>query len=192
MFEKEVFFKNISHIHKWKIEDYEYTLSFSGFFQNGSPVYKYREITNVCRCRVRYFSYEEGEYLDESYVKVCECFDNLYIISKEKSGMWSKKKGKGNYIMSEDKDLYPDTNAFVFLYDIKRKVQFDEAFGKIDFLLDFINVNSDFKNYLPGSINKYKNEILYFILFFRRINSKFPLEMILTVMSFLRNCEIKI
>ena len=161
-----VWIKNISHIHSWSKWTHECIFEFNGSFQNGSPVYKYRELTNTYSC-------EE------------------WLLAKKEDGDWRMINDYGDSWPwgKKNTDRYPDVKTLDPIWISPWKDNFNEAFLKIDHLLSFINVNRENKNYISGCISEYRKEILFLLLIFRRADVNFPVEMVLTIMSFLRVCE---
>ena len=174
--EKQVWKKYIRHIHTWDDHNEIYTLSFSGYFEDGVPVYTCHQRTVRCICFnpvVLGLSPENMEGAE------CECLNvTWYMIYVEKENDWlycinSLDSGWFWAYPDPKNDRYPTFDDWRF----GSAKDFKVAFDKIDRLVSFIKEDEN------------KELILLLTLSIRR-SVHFPLEMVLHILSFIRGCEI--
>lgn len=173
--EKQVWEKYIKHIHTWEKYGRIYTLSFSGDFVDGAPLYTCHEKNERCIC---FNAAALGLRPEDMWDAKCECIDWTWYLEyweEEKDWIYCDSPGSGWFWAYPD----PNNNRYPGFDDWRfgSAKDFKVAFDKIDQLVSFV------------SENEHKGLILLLTLCIRRYTD-FPIEMVLHILRFIRVCEI--
>ncbi len=176
--EQQVWKDNIKHIHIWKTPQCTpETLEFSGEFKDDSPIYTY----TIGRFHQR--PYGTGVYYREDIHSL-----KLIGFDNERDWEWVDQYGNSFYYSTQNpkSDRYPSSGAIQIFTNQK----FQVAFDKIDRLLSFIDINSEFKGYDKKKELEFKG-LIFFVLVCIRRTTLFPIEMVMNILSFIRICELR-
>lgn len=176
--EQQVWKDNIREIHKWTNESGRVCIfRFTGDFKWNSPIYGY-------------ISYGGNPESDPTDCRITTAILEIYGPGANDRDWaycdrsWGNGWHWGN--RNPDNDRYP---LFDSLCGFTNQ-GFQIAFNKIDRLVSFIDVNPDFRGYDKTKELEFKDLIFLLLLCSKRI-VPLPIEMAMTIVSFIRICELR-
>ena len=182
--EQKVWINNIRLIYEWTHDEIDSTFSFSGYFEHDFPVYVYHEKHKGVDAHD--YVYKLGIYgTDDDDEDKHRVWKHWMMFQRDSGWSWDGENPKS--------DRYPPLSEELrCLVEHDFREQFQVAFDRIDHVLSFLNINAESKNYNRSSEKDFRNIISLLLLSVRRISSNFPIEMVMSILSFVRICELRV